>query len=102
MSNIQKTLQPTETVVVCVLSASDSYIETLNIKAVESQPWMVELIIKTQLLSAKSPEEKRIKSRTCIERNRLVDIQSVIGTFLQRSASLDTYPLRNDKEDASC
>ncbi len=89
MSNIQETLRPTKTVVECVLSASDSYIETLNIKTIEAQPWLVELVIKTQLLNAKNPEEKRIKSRTCIERNRLVEIHSVIGEFLQSSNSLD-------------
>jgi hypothetical protein len=89
MSNTQETLRPTETAVECVLSASDSYIETLSIKAIEAQPWLVELIIKTQLLNAKNPEEKRIKSRTCIERTRLVEIQSVIGKFLQSSGSLE-------------
>ena len=85
MSNTQETLRPTETAFECILSASDSYIETLSIKAIEAQPWLVELIIKTQLLNAK----KRIKSRTCIERTRLVELQSVIGEFLQCSSSLD-------------
>lgn len=89
MSNTQETLRPTETAFECILSASDSYIETLSIKAIEAQPWLVELIIKTQLLNAKNPEEKRIKSRTCIERTRLVELQSVIGEFLQCSSSLD-------------
>lgn len=89
MSNVQETLRPMNTVGECVLSASDSYIETLNIKTIEAQPWLVELVIKTQLLNAKNPEEKRIKSRTCIERTRLVEIQSVIGKFLQSSNSLD-------------
>ncbi|WP_146182770.1 hypothetical protein [Limnohabitans sp. Jir72] len=89
MSNVQETIRPMSTVGECVLSASDSYIETLNIKTIEAQPWLVELVIKTQLLNAKNPEEKRIKSRTCIERTRLVEIQSVIGEFLQSSDSLD-------------
>ena len=89
MSNVQETIRPMSTVGECVLSASDSYIETLNIKTIEAQPWLVELVIKTQFLNAKNPEEKRIKSRTCIERTRLVEIQSVIGEFLQSSDSLD-------------
>jgi len=87
MSIAKETLQRTE--IKCVLSASDSYIETLNIKTIEAQPWLVELVIKTQLLNAKNPEEQRIKSRTCIERSRLVEIQTVIGKFLQSSGSLD-------------
>ncbi|TXG97605.1 MAG: hypothetical protein E6R09_12520 [Rhodocyclaceae bacterium] len=87
MSNVQEALRPTQAEIECVLSASDSYIETLNIKTIEAQPWLVELVIKTQLLSAKNPAEKRVKSRTCIERTRLVEIQGAIGKFLQCSSS---------------
>ena len=89
MSNVQEALRATEAEIECVLSSSDSYIETLNIKTIDAQPWLVELVIKTQLLSAKKPEEKRIKSRTCIERSRLVEIQGAIGKFLRGSASSD-------------
>jgi len=89
MSNVQEALRPTQAEIECVLSASDSYIETLNIKTIEAQPWLVELVIKTQLLSAKNPAEKRVKSRTCIERTRLVEIQSAIEKFLRRSGSSD-------------
>ena len=87
MSNVQQAFRPTEAEIECVLSASDSYIETLSIKTIEMQPWLVEVVIKTQLLSAKNPEEKRVKSRTCIERNRLAEIQGAIGKFLQRPSS---------------
>lgn len=87
MSNVKEALRPTEAEIECVLSASDSYIETLNIKTIEAQPWLVELVIKTQLLSAKNPEEKRVKSRTCIELTRLAEIQGAIGKFLQRTSS---------------
>ena len=89
MSNVQEAHRPTQTEIECVLSASDSYIETLNIKTIEAQPWLVELVIMTQLLSAKNPEEKRVKSRTCIERTRLAEIQGAIGRFLQSSSSSD-------------
>ncbi|MGV0958249.1 MAG: hypothetical protein ACOYB1_00285 [Limnohabitans sp.] len=87
MSNVQEALRSTEAEIECVLSESDSYIETLNIKTIEAQPWLVELVIKTQLLSAKNPEEKRVKSRTCIERTRLAEIQGAIGKFLQLASS---------------
>jgi signal-transduction protein with cAMP-binding, CBS, and nucleotidyltransferase domain len=70
-----------------VLTASDSYIETLSIKAIDSQPGIVELVIKTQLLSAKNPTEKRVKSRTCIERSRLIELQQCIDLYLQATAS---------------
>lgn len=66
----------------CILSASDSYIETLTIKQIEAQPWLTELVIKTQLLTAKNPEERRVKSRCCIERERLGELRSSIEQFL--------------------
>jgi len=70
----------TNNAIECVLSASDSYIETLSIQSIDSPPELVELVelvIRTQLLSAKNPAEKRVKSRTCIERSRLVELHKV-------------------------
>ena len=65
----------------CVLSASDSYIETLSIQAIDALPGVVELVIRTQLLSAKNPHEKRVKSRTCIRQSQLAEIRSAIDQF---------------------
>jgi hypothetical protein len=73
----------TNNAIECVLSASDSYIETLSIQAIDAQPGMLELVIRTQLLSAKNPAEKRVKSRTYIERSRLIQLQEGVGQFLQ-------------------
>ncbi len=77
----------TNSAIECVLSASDSYIVTLSIQDIELQPGMLELVIRTQLLSAKNPAEKRVKSRTCIERSRLIELQHGIGQFLQATES---------------
>ena len=73
----------TNNAIECVLSASDSYIETLSIQDIDLQPGLVELVIRTQLLSAKNPAEKRVKSRTCIERSRLIELHQGISQFLQ-------------------
>ena len=62
-----------------VLAGSESYIETLSIKTIQAQPWLVELVIRTQLLSAKNPAEKRVKSRTCIHRDKLTELQQLLG-----------------------
>lgn len=67
----------------CILSASDSYIETLSIRDINAQPKLVELLIRTQLLIAKNPAKKRVKSKTCIERSRLIELQQGIDQFLQ-------------------
>ena len=69
------------------LSASDSYIETLSIQAIDLQPGLLELVIRTQLLSAKNPVDKRLKSRTCIDRTRLIELQQGISQFLQATKS---------------
>jgi hypothetical protein len=78
----------------CVLSASDSYIETLNIQNIELQPGLLELVIRTQLLSAKNLAEKRAKSKACIERSRLFELQHGIGQFLQAKKSSSGEPLK--------
>ena len=82
----------------CVLSASDSYIETLSIQDIDLQPGLLELVIRTQLFSAKNPAEKRVKSRTCIERSRLVELQQGIGQFLKATAGSSGEPLKGYRQ----
>lgn len=74
----------------CVLTLSDCYSETLSIKAIEAQPGVVELVIYTQLSSAKHPAEKRVKSRTCINESQLSDIRDAISHFLDVSTREST------------
>lgn len=75
------------TEVECTLSASDSYVETLTIRPIPAQPWLTELLIKTQLLTAKNPEEKRVKARCCIERAQLASLGSAIDQFLESTGT---------------
>jgi hypothetical protein len=82
----------------CVLSASYSYIETLKIQAIDSQSGLLELVIRTQWLSAKNPVEKRVKSRTCIERSRLVELQQRFGQFLKATAGSSGEPLKGYRQ----
>jgi len=82
MSTLIASRSGTSSAIECVLSASDSYIETLSIQAIEAQPGSLELLIKTQLLSAKNPAEQWVKNRTCIDRARLVELHQCIGQYL--------------------
>ena len=82
----------------CVLSASDSYIETLKIQAIDSQTGLLELVIRTQWLSAKNLAEKRVKSRICIERSRLVELQQGIGQVLMATACSSGEPLKGYRQ----
>ena len=93
MSAVITSKTATNNAIECVLSASDSYIETLSIQDIALQPGLLELVIRTQLLSAKNPAEKRVKSRTCIERTRLIELQQCIGQFLQATGSSAAEPL---------
>jgi hypothetical protein len=85
MSAVITSKTATNNAIECVLSASDSYIETLSIQAIEAQPGLVEVVIKTQFLNAKNPAEKRVKFRACIERSKLIELQQGIGQFLEES-----------------
>ena len=83
MSAVITSQTATNNAIECVLSASDSYIETLSIQPIDAQPGLLELVIRTQLLSAKNPAEKRVKSRTCINLTNLVGIRSAIDRYLE-------------------
>ena len=65
------------------LSNSSTYIETVTIKPIAAQPWLTELVIKTQLLSAKNPMEKRVKVRCCIEKEQLVELRNALDQYLK-------------------
>ena len=79
----------------CVLSASDSYIETLSLQAIKAQPELIELVIRTQLLSAKQPTEKRVKSRTCVPLAQIAEMRSAIDQFLKHAASSSHEPAKS-------
>ena len=79
------------TEVECILSASDTYIETLTLKPIAAQPWLTALAITTQLLTAKNPLGKRVKARCCVERERLVALRQAIDRLLgERALSPNT------------
>jgi hypothetical protein len=82
MSEVLTLQHKTQNSAECVLSASESYVETLSLHAIDAQPGLVELVIRTQLSSAKNPAEKRVKSRTCVHQSQLADIRSAIDQFL--------------------
>lgn len=87
MSAVITSQTATNNAIECVLSASDSYIETLSIQAIDAQPGLLELVIRTRLLSAKNPAEKRVKCRICINLAHLVGIRSAIDRFLENPES---------------
>jgi hypothetical protein len=77
----------------CFLVNTESYSESINIKSINLQKNAVELIIKTQLRSARNPSEWRIKSRTCIEIDCLRQLQKTISDYLQNQDSSSDEPI---------
>jgi hypothetical protein len=92
MSEVNTTKFAEDACLECVLAQTDCYIETLRIQAINAQPGLLELVIRTQLLSAKNPAEKRVKARTCIELSRLLELHQGIGQFLQATAGSSVEP----------
>ena len=66
----------------CQLVNTKSYFESLEIKQIALQKNMVELVVKSKLLSAKNPTEWRVKSRSCIEVISLKELKKVISSYL--------------------
>jgi hypothetical protein len=86
---MSKRAQPSITSIVttnnaCEVTLSDDgkYIETLSITALAAHPGRVELVARTQLLTAKNPTETRVKSRTCLRVDRLQALHETLGRFL--------------------
>ena len=75
---------------VCEVTFSDDgkYIETLSITVIAAQPGRVELVARTQLLTAKNPTETRVKSRTCLRVDRLQALHETLGRFLAGEAAV--------------
>ena len=84
--NVAEIIATTEAVaeVECLLSASDSYIETLSISPIAALPGQNELVIWTKLLSAKNPLEKRVKTRCCIDDENLVALRDSLSVYLAK------------------
>jgi hypothetical protein len=72
-------------IVTSFLSSSDKFIETIVIKAIDAQPGLVELTVKTQLLTAKNPDDLQVKYRACIKQSRLEELGEAISRFLEKT-----------------
>ncbi len=77
------------TTLTILLSKSNTFIETLTISSIDVQPGLLELIVKTQFLTAKNPDELQIKFRTCIAQSRLEELRDSISQFLEISQKRD-------------
>ncbi len=64
------------------LCSSGGYIETLTLRSIAKPSGLTELVIESQWQKSKKPNERRLKSRSCIERQALIELQSAISHYL--------------------
>lgn len=69
----------------CKIVETDNYLEVISLKTIKSMPNQVDLSILTQLSTSKKPGERRVKSSSIIERQRLLELHNLIGQFLRSS-----------------
>lgn len=65
-----------------ILSSSGGYIETLTLRSIGNPPGLTEIVIESQWQDSKHPDERRVKSRSCVERQALIELQSAINHYL--------------------
>ena len=64
------------------LCSSGGYIETLTLRSIARPTGLTEVVIESQWQNSKNPEERRLKSRSCVERQALIELQSAINHYL--------------------
>jgi hypothetical protein len=65
-----------------ILSSGGGYIETLTLRPGGFPTCLTEIVIESQWQDSKHPEERRVKSRSCVERQALIELQSAINHYL--------------------
>ena len=67
------------------LTKSGSYTQTLTLRPVAALPGSFEMLIQSQLLSAKNPTAKRVQHRVIVTESALSDLRSAIDYCLAAS-----------------
>jgi hypothetical protein len=63
-------------------SGDGKFIEALSVKPVENNSELVEITVRTQFLTAKNPDEWRVKAQIFLLRRELKELHEVIGRVL--------------------
>ena len=65
-----------------IICSGGGYVETFRLRSIETNNDLTELVIESQLQQSKDPFERRIRLRSCITRQELLNIQSAINDYL--------------------
>jgi len=63
-------------------SGDGKFIETLSVKPVVNNSELVEITVRTQFLTAKNPDEWRVKAQIFLPRRELKELHEAIGRVL--------------------
>ena len=66
----------------CTLAQTDNYVETLTIRPVMALPGSFEILIQSQLLSAKDPSALRVQHRVIVMEPALAEMTDAIDRCL--------------------
>ncbi len=72
-------------------SGDSKFIEALSVKPVANNSKLVEITVRTQFLTAKNPDEWRVKAQIFLPRRELKELQEVICRVL------DDVPASSDE-----
>jgi len=82
MSNEQLSKSTTTNRDEIIWSGDGKFIETLSVKPVANSSELVEITVRTQFLTAKNPDEWRVKAQIFLPRRELKELHEVIGRVL--------------------
>ncbi len=63
-------------------SGDGKFIESLSVKPIVNNSALVEITVRTQFLTAKNPDEWRVKAQIFLPRRELKELHEVIGRVL--------------------
>ncbi len=68
-----------------IICSGGGYVETFRLRRIETSNNLTELVVESQWQHSKHPLERRIKFKSCVSRQDLMNLQSVIKNYLSEN-----------------
>ena len=81
-----------------ILSHTDNYTQTLTLRPIAALPDHFELVIKSQLATAKNPSKLQVLHRAILTEQALLELHSTIGKCLRLASISKKLETRNPKQ----
>lgn len=69
--------------VVCTLNRSEDFVSTLELRSVDALPGQAEVLVSSQWLRARNPEERQVRFKAVVDVADLQKIAQGIAQFLE-------------------